>query len=463
MNHLVWLREDLRTEDNHALHHASQQGHAVIAAYVIDTKMWQKHHIAACQVEFILRALKNLSVDLERLNISLKIIQAKGTQAAANALHQLATQHDCTQLFFNKQYEVNEKKRDAVITDYFQQRHISVNSYDDQVIFSPGTILTNNNTPYTVFTPFKKKWYEAYRNTKISLLPQPNKQKTLVAAPDDVPDSIAGFHSTIDQNNWPASEAQALGSLDEFIEQKITAYKEDRDIPSVNGTSRISVYLATGLLSAHQCIKRALSVNKHQLDSGNPGITTWISEIIWREFYKHILYHFPRVSQHQPFQLKTKRLQWMQNEVHFQAWCKGQTGIPIVDAAMRQLNQTGWMHNRCRMIVAMFLTKNLFLDWRLGEQYFMQHLIDGDLAANNGGWQWSASTGTDAAPYFRIFNPVSQSERFDPDGDYIRQYCPELADIDNKSIHDPHNRLPKPIVDLKTTRKAAIEAFKELG
>ena len=221
------------------------------------------------------------------------------------------------------------------------------------------------------------------------------------------------------------------------------------------------------MISPRQCFQAALAANNNRLIDGNKGALVWMGELIWREFYKYVLILNPRVSMHKPFKLITDQLPWKYDEHLLQAWQQGKTGYPIIDAAMRQLNTIGWMHNRLRMIVAMFLAKNLFLDWRLGEKYFMQHLIDGDLAANNGGWQWCASTGGDCAPYFRVFNPVRQSERCDPKGYFIRQYCPELADLDDKSIHDPwhkaanlvHDSYPKSIVDLNTSRGDFIRAY----
>jgi len=222
------------------------------------------------------------------------------------------------------------------------------------------------------------------------------------------------------------------------------------------------------VISPHDCLRAAIKANGGKLRNGKNGLDTWISELIWREFYRHILVGYPRVSMSQPFKAATRKIKWNSNDEHLAAWKEGRTGFPIVDAGMRQLQAEGWMHNRVRMITAMFLTKDLFMDWRLGEQHFMRHLIDGDLASNNGGWQWSASTGTDAAPYFRIFNPTSQSTKADPDGDYIRRYVAELSEVTGKAIHDPPADLreklgyPLPLVDHKKARQAAIEAFKGL-
>jgi deoxyribodipyrimidine photo-lyase len=280
------------------------------------------------------------------------------------------------------------------------------------------------------------------------------------------------FSSPIDSALWPAGEKVAKRHLQHFIQHTLFSYDQTRDYPAIEGTSRLSPYLATGMISPRQCFLAALAANQGELTTGNKGALTWMSELIWREFYKHILVAYPRVSMHLPYRLETKKIDWRYNEKQWLAWQHGNTGYPIVDAAMRQLNTTGWMHNRLRMIVAMFFTKNLFFDWRLGEQYFIEHLIDGDLAANNGGWQWCASTGTDAAPYFRVFNTVTQSERFDEKGKFIRRYCPELTSLSDDTIHDPHGRAPllvqklhypASIVNLALSRKHAIETFKYLS
>ena len=265
---------------------------------------------------------------------------------------------------------------------------------------------------------------------------------------------------------WPIGESAAHKRLEQFCENKLSDYKKKRDFPALASTSQISAYLAQGILSSNQCLHLmfdALQVDTISQLCSHAGAACWLSELVWREFYQYIAYHFPRVCQHQPFKSVTKKIIWTQNAEHLKAWQSGKTGIPIIDAAMRQLNQTGWMHNRLRMLVAMFFSKNLFLDWRLGEHYFMQQLIDGDFASNNGGWQWSASTGTDAAPYFRVFNPIAQSKKFDPHGEFIKRYCPELAMLHAKQIHQPNTQdldYPPPIVDLNATRADAIAAFK---
>ena len=295
-----------------------------------------------------------------------------------------------------------------------------------------------------MFTPFKKRLLSLLTEEQTRVLPAP---WTLPPTPPT-------------EERWPAGEQEAQRRLRDFTAHRIAEYHEARDLPAIPGTSRLSPYLAQGLLSPRQCLAAARSLP-------GPGSDTWVSELIWREFYRHVLIAWPRVSRGRAFQPQTETVVWRNNSAEFDVWCRGQTGIPIVDAAMRQLLAEGWMHNRLRMVTAQFLTKNLLIDWRWGERYFMEHLIDGDLASNNGGWQWSASTGTDAAPYFRVFNPTSQSRRFDADGHFIRRYVPELAGITDRSIHEPPPSVrtscgyPVPMVDLKSSRQRAIDVFKQ--
>ena len=283
-----------------------------------------------------------------------------------------------------------------------------------------------------------------------------------------MPTSLPDFTPTIDESLWPAHNQEADNRLKQFCESQILSYNIDRDLPSVKGTSTLSPYLAIGAISVRQCLDFALSINKGHLTDNNPNVDCWISELVWREFYTHILIHFPHVCRGHAFKKNTDTLPWSQNKTLLNDWKNGNTGIPIIDASMRQLVRTGWMHNRLRMISAMYLTKNCFINWREGEAFFLEHLIDGDFASNNGGWQWAASTGTDAAPYFRIMNPIRQSERFDPEGKFIKEYCPELSHLSKKIIHDPTslspvkiNNYPQRKVDLKSSRLNAISVFKK--
>ena len=469
MTTLVWFREDLRTHDNPALHFADQQKTGVACVYLLDVNMWQKHHMAPIRMRFVQRGLAELSLQLSKKNISLHIIEINHEQEIAEKLFQYAKSINADMLVFNNQYEVNELHRDQIVDDFFKNQFLAVKRFDDQIIFKPELLHQIKGSPFKVFTPFKKNWLKhIYQFGLDNTLPAPAKQQKMIGIHDEVSIDIT---CEIADEIWPAGEISAQKRLTSFIENKISNYHEARDFPALDGTSKLSPYLSTGMISGKQCFHAALMFNQGEWDSGNIGATTWISELIWREFYKYILICFPHISKHLPFKLDTNNIAWEHNKNYLLAWQNGMTGFPLVDAAMRQLNQTGWMHNRLRMVVSMFLSKTLFIDWRLGEQYFMEHLIDGDLAANNGGWQWSASTGVDAAPYFRIFNPLRQSERFDSDGKFIRQYCPELSDLDNSLIHQPYRvkdlftpefDYPKPIVNHDLSKERVIRAFKNV-
>ncbi|MGE3919519.1 MAG: deoxyribodipyrimidine photo-lyase [Gammaproteobacteria bacterium] len=473
MKGIVWFREDLRIYDNTALQAAAHQcTDGVMGVYIIDPSMWRKHHIAACRIEFILRGLKLLSQDLNDLNIPLLILKVENTHDIPKELLKISEKNQAKTLFYNRQYEANESQRDQLVENDLRKHQITCYSFDDQVILPPGSVKTQTGEPYSVFTPYKKAWKRAFTQSSIMLPKRIKPQKLIDIKADSIPDIVDGFKSSIDPALWPAGERSAELRLRAFIENQLFLYDKQRDFPSLTGTSQLSPYLSTGMISPRLCFMEALTANQQELDSGNSGALTWMSELIWREFYKHLLVAVPRLSKSKPYQLNTEKIKWCYDEKLLKAWQEGKTGYPIIDAAMRQLNTTGWMHNRLRMVVAMYFTKNMFFDWRIGEDYFISHLIDGDLAANNGGWQWCASTGTDAAPYFRVFNPISQSERFDPEGKFIRQYCPELNALDDKSIHDPYARAslmvsrmdyPTPLINLKSSRTRAIEIFKTLN
>lgn len=466
MRTLIWFREDLRCTDNIALYEAAKSATKGMAAiFLVTPRFWQKHAMAPIRIQFMLEGLNLLNQALAKKNVALKIISVENSQNPAKTLYQYAQKINANQLFFNRQYEFDELKRDQIVTDYFQSRGISVHSYDDQIIFPATAIRTQTGEPFKVFTPFKRAWLKkAYEEGIPGNFPAPKKQAELIDAP-----SLLSNSSFYDLKHWPAGETYAIKRLRHFIEHKITSYHETRDFPALNGTSQLSPYLSTGMISSRQCFNATLQFNHGEFDSGNRGAIMWINELIWREFYKIILIAFPQISKNKAFKPETDKIIWCQDGKLLRAWQQGLTGYPLVDAAMRQLNTTGWMHNRLRMVVAMFLTKTLFLDWRLGEKYFMQHLIDGDLAANNGGWQWSASTGVDSVPYFRIFNPLRQSERFDPEGKFIRNFCPELADLDNKTIHQPYQNqalfskpinYPYPIVNHAHAKARVVAVFK---
>jgi len=469
----MWFRADLRTADNRALRAAAEWADAgVIGVFLICPEQWREHDWAAVKVEFILRHLRELSHRLGEFHIPLMVETVPRFDGGAKALTRIASAHACTGLFFNREYEVNEARRDTAVTALMSKAGIEVQAFDDQVVLEPGSVRTSEGRPFTVFTPFKNAWFKRYQERGgVPLAGAPARHPEIGVRASVIPDRVAGFESSVDPALWPAGEGAAMERLHGFASRRLGSYKVQRDNPSVDGTSTLSPALATGAMSPRQCLRAALEANKGKLEGGLAGADQWISELIWREFYKHLIHAFPRLCMGRAFKPATERLPWRYDTKDFQAWCEGRTGVPIVDAAMRQLNTTGWMHNRLRMVTAMYLTKDLFIDWRWGERYFMQHLIDGDLASNNGGWQWSASTGTDAAPYFRIFNPISQSRTHDAEGKFIRTWVPELASLDDEAIHDPSElpplvraRLdyPEPIVDHAKARERVMREFKAI-
>ncbi len=471
MRALIWFRSDPRIADNTALHHAcADADDGVVAVFAITPVQWAQHHWGSMKVDFILRSLAALSTALSGLHIPLRLIRVDRFDEVPDKLLNLARRHNCAALYFNEEYEVNERRRDQSVIDLFEADDRAVRAFTDQVILDVGAFRTTSDGWYKVYTPFKRRWCAALKEQGPPRRhPQPSRQAALDLRPDDVPSRLEGFTDHRRADLWPAGESPARQRLDAFVADAIGDYHTNRDLPAVDGTSALSPYLAAGVISPRQCLHAALEANGGRADSGRKGVTTWIGELIWREFYRHVLLGFPHVGKDRPFKPATADLRWRNDEDHFAAWCVGQTGFPLVDTGMRQLNETGWMHNRLRMVVAMFLTKDLFIDWRWGERYFLNRLVDGDFANNNGGWQWSASTGTDAAPYFRVFNPFTQSRRYDPDGRFIRRWVPELADLGSDEIHEPHERAglyldyPSPIVDRRDTRDRVISAFKALS
>ena len=471
MRALMWFRSDLRVADNTALQLACREAdEGIVGVFVVCPKQWAAHDWGRPKVEFVLRNVQELSRSLAGLGVPLLILRCPTFSELPPKLLRLAIGTKCQALFFNDEYEVNERRRDAEVARLFESNNLSVRGVADQLILDHGNIRTGTGGVYTVFTPFRRKWLAEFdKGAQRNIHAKPKRQRAVDILADAVPKTLRGFPGPSCPNRFPAGEAAAHKRLAEFMATSARSYDKHRDLPATDATSCLSPYLATGVLSPRQCLHAAMDANRGRVDAGNTGVTTWITQLIWREFYRHILIGFPRVCMGRPFKLSTEALAWHDDDEAFQAWCKGETGVPIVDAGMRQLLETGWMHNRVRMITAMFLTKDLLIDWRWGERFFMQHLVDGDFANNNGGWQWSASTGTDAAPYFRIFNPFTQGKRFDPAGDYVRRYVPELAGLSSKQIHAPHvsssgpTSYPRPIVDHDAARKRAIDAFKRLA
>jgi len=474
MRILHWFRTDLRISDNQALAEAISAADELLSIFIITPKTWQDHDASPAKIQFILNNLKKLSETLAKQGIPLLIKQVRSFTECSKVLQQVCEKYHIKALYFNKQYELDEHERDKQVIKVLSKNNIKVYAYDDQAVLPLDWISSKQGSPLKVFTPFKKCWLNHVAElTAWKICPTPQKKFVAKVLPDSVPNKIKEFTCIQSLVMWPPGETKAQDRLDSFCQDHLRYYHLKRDYPSCEGTSKLSPYLAQGVLSPRQCIvamMNYLNVRSFLEILNFPGPATWLSELIWRDFYKYIMHHFPDVCRYKPFRLETERLLWRYDANQFSAWCNGLTGFPLVDAAMRQLNQTGWMHNRLRMVTAMFLAKVLFLDWREGERYFMQNLIDGDLAANNGGWQWCASTGTDAVPYFRIFNPLLQSKRYDPDAKFIKTFCPELTSLDPKVLHNLYQHAeafkkinyPEPIVDYKSMRIKVMDAFKGL-
>ncbi len=433
---LVWFRRDLRSFDHAALYHALRFAQRVHCVFVFDTVILDALPSRRDRrVEFIHGSLVELDAALDAL-----AQQAGAARAGIIVRHgraqdevpRLALELGVDKVFANRDYEPDAIVRDSQVAQQLAAQGIGYEDFKDQVIFERDEVLTQVGKPFSVFTPYKNAWLKAVGAFQLQSYPVAQYAHHLApkGAGERLP-ALAdiGFEPTnLIELHMPLGMSGGRRLFEDFT-KRIERYKRARDFPAVKGVSYLSAHLRFGTVSIRQ-----LAAHAHQ--HGGEGAQTWLSELIWRDFYHQILWHHPRVVAH-AFRPEYEQLQWDEAPALFDAWCEARTGYPLVDAAMRQLNQSGYMHNRLRMVVASFLTKDLGVDWRLGERYFAAHLIDFDLAANNGGWQWAASTGCDAQPWFRIFNPVTQSTRFDPEGRFIRRYVPELARVPDKFIHAP--------------------------
>ncbi len=476
---LHWFRRDLRVRDNTGLLEAARiADEGVVGVFVVSPSEWRAHDDAPVKVEFWLRNLRELTKRLGKLNIPVVIVRAERAADVPVALLKLARRAKCDALTFNAEYEVDEARRDEAVRRAFEGDEREVIACHDRCILAPGTVRTNTGGIYTVFTPFQNRFAGVLAETDTEPRGEPRTQAPVEVAPSEIPESIEGFVSAVDPGLWPGGEVSARKRLARFVEDRARAYGEMRDRPAVDGTSTLSPYLGAGVISPRECLHAAAEADGGVVRVGKEfkgaatGYGKWISELIWREFYIHLTHLVPRLCMGVAFKPVDRKIPWRDDAAGFAAWCAGRTGYPLVDAAMRQLNATGWMHNRARMVVAMFLTKDLLIDWRWGERYFMQRLVDGDLASNNGGWQWSASTGTDAAPYFRVYNPITQAERYDDGGEFVRRWVPELADVEGDAVFEP-SRLPAlarsrvdypaPMVDHGAARDRVMAVFRAAG
>ena len=457
-----WFRRDLRLTDNTALNAAAAAHNRVIPAYILSA--WKTHHrwTGPHRQKFLCDAIASLDTGLRRAGSFLVLRQGD----AVETLVQLLKETNATAVYTNRDPDPYGRETERRLALALEKLGAKLHLYKDASLHERDEVLTGSKTPFRVFTPYSRAWGSLEKpapgGSVHKLSPVPSEIKSLTLPTLDL------WKITLDQGAVlpEAGEAQAQARLGKFLDNRIFNYANARDIPSLEGTSRISQDLRFGILSIREVFARVQERLKGATSEQRRSAQIFVSELCWREFYHQVLWFKPEVLFYE-YSDAYRGLPWLQDPSSFAKWCEGQTGFPIVDAGMRQLRKTGFMHNRVRMIVAMFLTKDLHLDWRMGEQWFMQQLLDGEIAANNGGWQWSAGTGTDAAPYFRIQNPWTQSSRFDSEGEYIKRWVPELAGVPAARLHQPPApgmRLapgyPLPMLDHATERDVALATYK---
>lgn len=421
-----WFRRDLRIDDNAALVEAGRSGFPVLPIFIFDVNILNKlEDRKDARVHFIHQSLDRIQQKLKEIGGGIQFFYTQPEQAWKT----LVEQYDIQGVFFNRDYEPYARERDKAVYQFLKDQNIPLQSSKDHVIFEKNEVVKDDGKPYTVFTPYSRKWKATLAKFPIEIHPTLKNDQWFKHTYSDIPSlESMGFMPT-----------ECLFPISQLNESIISKYDATRDIPSIEGTSKISLHLRFGTVSIRKCVQVGLAKNEK-----------WLNELIWRDFYQMIIFHFPH-SATSAFKPQYDRIVWRNDETEFQKWCAGKTGYPIVDAGMRELNSTGHMHNRVRMIVASFLTKHLLIDWRWGERYFAQKLLDYELASNVGGWQWAAGSGCDAAPYFRIFNPYSQTEKFDKEEKYIRHWVKEYTT----------SAYPKPIVDHAFARDRCLKTYKE--
>ncbi|CAI6337839.1 unnamed protein product [Periconia digitata] len=451
-----WFKRDLRIRDNTSLSRAStlakQKGGGVVALWIMSPEDWEAHLVSPAKCDFEVRSVESLKEELMRdFGIPLHTVEVPRRKDVVGRVLGLAREWGSRNVFCNLEYEVDELRREEKLVRRGVEQGINVEVFHDDCVVPPGALATGAGKQYAVYSPWFRSWIQ-YLHTNPHILderplPSPNPDPFTKSfshlqeppTPQPPPSKRLSSESETRMHKlWPAGESSAHTRLTHFLSTKIGRYATTRNFPSLSSTACVSVHHAAGTLAARTSVRSARAINStKKLDAGLEGVKSWISEVAWRDFYRHVLVHWPYVCMHKPFKYEYTNIEWEYNDSHFEAWKAGRTGYPIVDAGMRCLKETGYLHNRLRMITASFLSKHLLLDWRLGEQYFMSQLVDGDFASNNGGWGFSASTGVDPQPYFRVFNPWLQAERFDEEGEFIREWVEELRGVKGSAVRNP--------------------------
>ena len=461
MRGLHWFRNDLRLEDNRALGDLFRVVDEWCGLFVLEPRLVDIPSVSLKRLSFLFECLDDLSNDLDQVGNRLVVVDGPAETQIPQLMHKLSI----SVLSFNEGTTPFAKSRDQSVIASVENAGHRVLKRRDHVIFSAADIRSSKGSAYSVYTPYRNAWWKKYSLSDHSdTTPSKRPGPITSLGPVDTPQILIRLKNNLEISAFKGGHRAAQDRLNHFLNKPVSLYHQNRDRPDLDGTSRLSMHLRFGTISIRECFKQAMEA-AHTDPCYKSGVQQWLDELIWREFYNAILEENPRVLQGN-YRQEYNYLNWQNNPDHFSAWCEGRTGFPIVDAGIRQLLSTGWMHNRIRMIVASFLTKDLLTDWKLGERFFFEHLVDGDPASNNGGWQWAASTGTDAQPYFRIFNPWKQSERWDPKGDYIRRWVAELRDAPVSHLHSPTSAAqltsdyPAPIVDHANRRTAALMEYR---
>lgn len=462
MRAIHWFRNDLRLRDNTALAAAARAADELLPVFVLEPRLLSGEQAGAARSGFLLDCLERLGDDLRDADCPLAVLEGE----ARELIPRVAEALKVDRVYWNEDYSPFARARDAEVTRRLSRAGIERTTCKDRVVFDSSELRTGSGKPYSVYTPFRKAWYERLREASdVERRPPLPRLRARVPGPTVTKAELRKRGPDAGPEDLPTGgEDAARRRLDAFLDGPGRRYADGRNELAEDGTSRLSPYLRFGVISPRRCVSAAQDAARDAGSAARKSLHAWIDQLAWRDFYHAILAEHPHVLRHN-HRREYDGMVWEDDAEGFEAWCEGRTGYPVVDAGMRQLAQTGWMHNRARMIVASFLTKDLLVDWREGERFFFRRLVDGDPANNNGGWQWAASTGTDAQPYFRIFNPTLQGQRYDPDGSYVRRWVPELEGIEGKAVHEPWKSpmlakdYPERIVDHAERRELALERF----